>query len=168
MHKVVLQKKHSKQLTFQVWIDITHFARFCNGQKHRDTYYIHTPPHTPIHTFWCLLLSGLEPNCDSHDDCVVFHEVKLRLHSNKWSIIRMAQINCSHSCCKYFLKKLKCPSHFRTFNSINKVVVFKNKLKEKDHNNREMWKNVSNEKVSLVIGYFMEIIVHNAKKITNH
>ena len=54
-----------------------------------------------------------------------------------------------------------------TINPMNKVVVFKNKQKEKDHK-REMWKNVSNKKVSLVIGRFMEIIVHNAKKITNH
>ena len=36
---------------------------------------------------------------------------------------------------------------------INKVVMFKNKQKEKDHK-REMWKNVSNKKVSLVIGCF--------------
>ena len=59
------------------------------------------------------------------------------------------------------MKKLKCPSHLRTFKSIiNKVVVFKNKQKEKDHK-REMKKIVSNKKVSLVIGCFMEIIVHH-------
>ena len=40
-----------------------------------------------------------------------------------------------------------------TINPMNKVVVFKNKQKEKDHK-REMWKNVSNKKVSLVIGCF--------------
>ena len=42
-----------------------------------------------------------------------------------------------------------------TINPMNKVMVFKNKQKEKDHK-REMWKNVANKKVSLVIHCFMD------------
>ena len=81
-----------------------------------------------------------------NSQCLFSYITSLRIIHNS------GQCN-THSCCKYVLEKLKCPSHLRTFKSINKVLVFKNKQNEKDHK-REMWKNVSNKKVSSVNVFF--------------
>ena len=50
---------------------------------------------------------------------------------------------------------------------MNEVGAFINKLKVNDLS-EEMWKNVSNIKVCLVIGCFMEIIADYCKKTTNY